>query len=62
VSLIYGPIRSVRSVAQGADQVTFAPCADKPRTAWPGGIALVERDPITLEVAVGNSIRKLRLG
>lgn len=62
VSLIYGPIHFVRAVDQGADQVTFEPCPKKPRTVWPGGLALADRDRITLEVVIGGSVKKIKLG
>jgi hypothetical protein len=42
--------------------VTFKPCRNKPRTVWPGGLALAERKPITLEVVTGGSVKKLRVG
>jgi pimeloyl-ACP methyl ester carboxylesterase len=62
VGLIYGPINIARAVGQAANQVTFKPCRDKPRTVWPGGLALAERKPITLEVVTGGSVKKLRVG
>ncbi len=62
VSLIYGPIHLVRAVDQGADQVTFQPCPSKPRTVWPGGLALADRHRITLEVVVGGSVKELEVG
>jgi pimeloyl-ACP methyl ester carboxylesterase len=62
VGLIYGPINSAHAVDQAAEQVTFKPCEDKPRTVWPGGLALADRDPITLEVVAGGSVKTLRLG
>jgi hypothetical protein len=62
VGLLYGPSLSVNSVKGAATQVTFKPCPDKPRTTWPGGLALADRQPITLEVVVGNSVTKIKLG
>jgi pimeloyl-ACP methyl ester carboxylesterase len=62
VGLIYGPVNSARAVDQAATQVTFEPCRDKPRTVWPGGLALADRKPITLEVVAGGSVKKLRVG
>jgi hypothetical protein len=61
VGLVYGPIRFVRSIEEASKQVTFRPCADKPRTVWPGGLALASLQPITLEVLVGGRKRTLRL-
>jgi pimeloyl-ACP methyl ester carboxylesterase len=62
VGLIYGSIHFVRAVGQAARQVTFEPCPQKPRTAWPGGLALTNRQRITLDVVVGGSVKKLRIG
>jgi pimeloyl-ACP methyl ester carboxylesterase len=59
--LIYGPINSAHTLAETARQVTFRPCPDKPRTVWPGGLGLADRKPLTLELAVGGSVRRLRL-
>ena len=61
IGLIYGSIHFVRAVDQAATQVTFKPCADKPRTVWPGGLALADRKPITLEVVAGGMVETLRL-
>jgi pimeloyl-ACP methyl ester carboxylesterase len=62
VGLIYGPTNGARTLAEAARQVTFKPCPDKPRTVWPGGLALVTRGPVTLDVVAGNSVKRLRLG
>jgi pimeloyl-ACP methyl ester carboxylesterase len=62
VGLIYGPTNGARTLAEAARQVTFKPCPDKPRTVWPGGLALVKRGPVTLDVVAGNSVKRLRLG
>jgi pimeloyl-ACP methyl ester carboxylesterase len=62
VSLIYGPIHLVRAVNQGADQVTFRPCPSKPRTVWPGGLALADRHRIKLDVIADGSVKRLEVG
>jgi pimeloyl-ACP methyl ester carboxylesterase len=61
VGLVYGQASGATRLPQAARQATFQPCADKPRTVWPGGLALADRRPITLEVVFGQSVRKLRL-
>ena len=44
-------------------RVTFVPCEDRPRTIWPAGLALRDRDPATLIVRVGaDPVRKLTVG
>ena len=45
------------------ESVTYVPCADRPRTAYPAGFVLRDRRPITLLVAVdGGPARKLVVG
>jgi hypothetical protein len=50
--------------APGFGEVTFAPCADRPRTIWPGGIRVSGRRSVRLLVSVeGRSgAIPLRLG
>jgi alpha/beta hydrolase family protein len=62
VGLVYGGFHRVRAVSAEAQQVTFVPCKDKPRTVWPGALALANRNRITLEVVVAGSVKKLRIG
>jgi pimeloyl-ACP methyl ester carboxylesterase len=62
VGFFYGPVRSVKSVAEAPWQVTFKPCSDKPRTAFPGGLALTERRPVALEVISAGSVKRIRVG
>jgi pimeloyl-ACP methyl ester carboxylesterase len=62
IGLIYGSIHFVRAVGQAARQVTFEPCPNKPRTVWPGGLALTNRHRITLEVTAGEKTTKLQIG
>jgi hypothetical protein len=39
----------------GSSTVEFQPCADKPRTIWPGGLRVKGRAPVHLDVTVeGN--------
>ncbi|MEX2108819.1 MAG: hypothetical protein WD827_08030 [Solirubrobacterales bacterium] len=38
--------------AHGFSEVTFEPCTDRPRTAWPGGIRVKGRKPVRLTVRV----------
>jgi hypothetical protein len=47
-----------------ATSVTFVPCADQPRTSWPGGLVFTSREPISLLVAEGSGgqNRVLHLG
>jgi pimeloyl-ACP methyl ester carboxylesterase len=62
VGLIYGRFHRVHTVGEAAQQVIFKPCADKPRTVWPGVLALASRHRITLEVVVGGKVRRLNVG
>lgn len=45
----------------GFSEVTFEPCDDKPRTAWPGGIRVKGRAPVTLTVRVEGRDQPLPL-
>lgn len=38
----------------GSSSVEFRPCADKPRTIWPGGIRVRGRKPVRLNVTVAG--------
>jgi len=54
VGLDYGDLWTVHSINDAQSAVTFRPCRDRPNTAWPGGLALKNRRPITLEVEIGG--------
>jgi hypothetical protein len=36
--------------APGFSEIVFVPCEDRPRTIWPGGIRVIGRGPVSLEV------------
>jgi len=36
----------------GSSEIAFQPCADRPRTVWPGGIRVRGRKPVKLTVTV----------
>lgn len=61
VGLLYG---SLRGYGQPLASVTFEPCPGRGGTSWPGGIALSDRDPVTLLVksAGSNRLWNLRVG
>lgn len=48
----------------GSRSIEFQPCADKPRTIWPGGIRVRGRKPVHLDVTVAGQSDSipLRLG
>ncbi|HET7053186.1 MAG TPA: hypothetical protein VFI09_04625 [Solirubrobacterales bacterium] len=48
----------------GSSTVEFQPCADKPRTVWPGGLRVKGRGPVHLDVGVAGRTDSipLRLG
>ena len=48
----------------GSSAIEFQPCADKPRTVWPGGIRVKGRKPVHLNVTVAGQSDPipLRLG
>jgi hypothetical protein len=50
--------------APGFGEVAFEPCADRPRTIWPGGIRVRGRRPVRLLVEVDGRAGAipLRLG
>jgi len=51
------------SEARGYGETEFQPCADKPRTIWPGGIRVKGNKPVRLLVGVeGEAPVPLRLG
>jgi hypothetical protein len=51
------------SEARGYGETEFQPCADKPRTIWPGGIRVEGDKPVHLMVGVeGEAPVPLRLG
>ena len=47
--------------APGFSVVRFEPCADRPRTVWPGGIRVVGRRAVRLEVRPEGSERVVSL-
>jgi hypothetical protein len=47
--------RSTGFDSPGSSEVVFRPCADKPRTIWPGGIRIKGRRPVRLLVWVEGS-------
>lgn len=48
----------------GSSSIEFQPCADKPRTIWPGGVRVKGRKPVRLSVTVTGKpeAHQLRLG
>ena len=42
-------------VDDGFDRIVFVPCAEKPRTVWPGGLLLASRKRVSLRVSVGRA-------
>jgi hypothetical protein len=50
--------------ARGYEETEFQPCADKPRTVWPGGLRIKGRAPVHLLVHTGAGAAPipLRLG
>jgi hypothetical protein len=60
VGLLYGSLRGYRVPFA---RITFVPCDGYVGTSWPGGLALRDRDPVTLLVtaADGDRIWRLRL-
>jgi hypothetical protein len=48
----------------GDSSIEFQPCADKPRTIWPGGLRVKGRGPVHLDVTVAGQTKPvvLRLG
>jgi pimeloyl-ACP methyl ester carboxylesterase len=61
VRLNYGLLRNLDSFGDGPVQITFAPCPDKPRTVWPGGLMLQDRRPVKLEVVGGGKTTVIRV-
>lgn len=53
---------SPNRVRDGFGRVTFVPCTDKPRTVWPGGLLMADRNPVRLVVIYGKRRYKLRVG
>ena len=51
-----------RRVEDGFDRIVFLPCADKPRTVWPGGLLLASRKRVTLRVESGGRDLRVRIG
>jgi pimeloyl-ACP methyl ester carboxylesterase len=65
VGLLWGPTAlrgGQQRVDDGFDRIVFAPCAEKPRTVWPGGLLLASRKRISLRVSVAGRTRTLRIG
>ena len=61
VRLNYGTLRNIHPFTAGAVQITFAPCQDKRRTVWPGGLMLKDRKPVTLEVVSDGGTTRIRV-
>jgi pimeloyl-ACP methyl ester carboxylesterase len=51
-----------RTIGEAFGRIVFLPCADKPRTVWPGGLLLASRKRITLQVDAGGRTRTVRIG
>lgn len=62
VGLLYGPARQPRPLAASPVRIVFRPCQGKPRTVWPGGLALADRRPVTLQVTQGGKTLRVRVG
>ncbi len=65
VGLLWGPTAlrgGQQRVDDGFEQITFVPCAYKPRTVWPGGLLLASRKRISLLVSVAGHTHSLRIG
>lgn len=71
VFLYYGRMRdregrptTIFGRARGVAEIRFEPCADRPRTVWPGGIRVRGRKPVRLLVLPdrGDEPIPLRLG
>jgi pimeloyl-ACP methyl ester carboxylesterase len=65
VGLLWGPTAlrgGQHRVDDGFDRIVFVPCAEKPRTVWPGGLLLASRKRISLRVSVAGRTRTLRVG
>ena len=65
VGLVWGHgavAKNPHRIAAAFGRVVFSPCSDKPRTVWPGGLLLGDRNPITLQVISGGHSRELRIG
>ena len=45
----------------GSSAIEFQPCADKPRTIWPGGIRVKGRKPVHLNVTVTGQPAPIQL-
>jgi hypothetical protein len=39
----------------GFSEIVFVPCEDRPRTVWPGGIRVIGRGPVRLEVVFARN-------
>ena len=70
VGLTYGPSASspatlndgARGLTSAPRTVRFVPCANRPTTAWPGGLVLADRNPVSFRVRVdGRRWRSLTL-
>jgi pimeloyl-ACP methyl ester carboxylesterase len=53
---------NIRRIGDAFGRVVFAPCVDKPRTVWPGGLLLADRSPVTLTVISDRHRFRLRIG
>ena len=64
VGLDFGDLWSANTIAKANTEVSFRPCRDRPRTAWPGGLVLADRRPVvfTVQVEGRERIWSLRVG
>lgn len=64
VGLDFGDLWTAKTIAKANTTVTFRPCRERPRTAWPGGLVLADRRPVvfTVQVEGRERIRSLRVG
>jgi hypothetical protein len=61
VGLLYGSLSGYRAPFS---EVTFMPCPDHVGTSWPGGLALLEAEPVVLRVSTegGDRVWWVRVG
>jgi hypothetical protein len=56
-----GKVTSSFAGARGYGETEFQPCADKPRTAWPGGLRIKGTAPVHLLVQQGRGAEPIPL-
>jgi hypothetical protein len=62
VGLDYGDFSTAHGVRGASDQVTFKPCADRAGTGWPGGLVLLSRKPVVLDLSWAGNSARIRVG